>query len=121
MAGLDMGEESFTCELLDDHKKDGSAPLLYGNALLTFLEEGATNTSRARLRKAFKAGPFVPVLLLLPSGARCGLGRRRRGGGLHALPVAHVELRLHRRDPVFPDLLLGRVQSRGGDRRLGLL
>jgi tetratricopeptide (TPR) repeat protein len=61
---LDIGERTFTRELLDDYEKDDSALFLYGNALLTFWEEGATNTSRARLRKAFKANPFVPDLVL---------------------------------------------------------
>ena len=61
---LDMGEEILTRQLLDTYKDEGSAFMLWADALLTFWDRGDDRTAKARLNKALKANRLVAELLL---------------------------------------------------------
>ena len=61
---LKTGKDVELGTLLDQYAKDLGASLLYARALWIFRREGDNAASRRALRKAFKANPHVPELLL---------------------------------------------------------
>ncbi len=66
---LGIGELMITRELLDTYKKEHSTFLLYADALLSYLE-GDERAAKTKLKRAIKANPHVPELLL--SSSVCG-------------------------------------------------
>jgi tetratricopeptide (TPR) repeat protein len=60
---LTMGQNDEAAELLDEFSDDMSCDWLYGQALLTFRQEGDTSMSRAARREAVRYNPHVPAYL----------------------------------------------------------
>jgi hypothetical protein len=61
---LEMGEMMFTRNLLEDYKKDNSAVFLFGDALLTYWEDGPGRSANTLLQRAMKANGRVAERLL---------------------------------------------------------
>jgi hypothetical protein len=61
---LEIGEMMFSRNLLEDHKKDNSAVFLFGDALLTYWEDGPGRSANALLQRAMKANGHVAERLL---------------------------------------------------------
>jgi tetratricopeptide (TPR) repeat protein len=61
---LEVGADDKLEVLLDEHKDEISADLLYTRALWTFRREGPSKRATAALRTAIRQNPFVPAYLL---------------------------------------------------------
>jgi tetratricopeptide (TPR) repeat protein len=61
---LELKRHEEAKNLLKIYEEDGSAEWAYGEALLSFREEGDTAVSRRKLAEAFERNPHVPLFLL---------------------------------------------------------